>query len=186
MSRALAAVDRLIVLLVALGLAFLGGWSILYYLGNPYAIQLAEFNNQRIWREAPDQEWFKWVLLGIVIGGLLLGGWMVLANIRRKRIAQVNSDDASTAEGRIRFNITDIASAVAGQLERDPKVNKVKDVVLFDRGRPTMQFTISAEPDVPIAALRSQIDQAERDIREAIGTADIDSVYRIHLEPVAR
>ncbi|MBN9643937.1 alkaline shock response membrane anchor protein AmaP [Corynebacterium mendelii] len=184
MSKSLAAIDRIIVLLVALGLAFLGVWSILFYIGNWYAVELAEYCNQRIWRESPDQPWFKWVLAGIVVVGVVCGLWMILANLRRKRINQIHSEPASTHIGEIKFRISDIGSAVAGQLEDIPRVNSVKSLVAFDRGRPTMDFTINADADANIPMIRSQIDQAERDIRDAIGTTDVDTIYKIHLDQV--
>ena len=184
MSKSLAAIDRLIVLLVTLGLAFLGVWSILFYIGNPYAVELSEYCNQRIWRESPDQPWFKWVLVGILAVSVFLGLWMILANLRRKRISQIHSESASSHLGEIKFRVSDIGSAVAGQLEQVPDVQSVKSLVAFDRGRPTMDFTINAAADANVQAIRSEIDQAERDIRDAIGASEVDTVYKIHLDQV--
>lgn len=184
MSKAIITVDRLLVLLAALGLIFLGVWSILFYIDNPYARELAEYRNSRIWLSASKQPWFDWALGAIAVVAFIIGIWLIVANLRRRRIRTVASETASTDQGQISFNVSHIASAVASNLESCPKVTKVNSLTAFDRGRKSMEFTIHAAADVNVTSLRSQCAQAERDIRAAVGDADIDTSYRIELDAV--
>ena len=191
MSKSLATLDRFVVALVALAVGFFGVWAIVYYLEantefpSYWAHWLSDNVNQRIWRESIDQAWFPWMLVVVAVIAMILGLWLLIANLRPHRITRVKSIGASTNEGDIKFNVADIASAVADELTEIPLVDRVAHSTALDRGRSTMSFTVHADSAANVKTIRSHIDQAERDIREAIGDADIDTIYRIHLnQPV--
>ena len=49
-----------------------------------------------------------------------------------------------------------------------------------------MDFTITADPRVNSVQIRDRIEQANLDLREAIRDVDVDSRFRLHMEPVQR
>ncbi|MBV7292746.1 alkaline shock response membrane anchor protein AmaP [Corynebacterium sp. TAE3-ERU16] len=183
MSHGLAFVDRLLVFIVGLALTFLGLWSIGLFLDVPEARRVTSYADQGMWANAPDLGWYDWALVGVLVGGIIIGLWLVIANLRRRSISVVNSA-SSTDMGDINFNLGTLAEAVADSLEDTHGVSKVRKRVVVDRGLTTIEFTVDAASDCSVPGIRTAVEQAERDLRDAIGPSDAATSYRIHIDRV--
>ncbi|MBZ8177696.1 alkaline shock response membrane anchor protein AmaP [Corynebacterium poyangense] len=186
MSRGLATVDRIIVLLVGL-LALAGG---AWFLALHYNCPPAQEWNQKIDSAAigrvPENNWYLYLLIGIVVLSAIIGLWLIIANIRPRGFSRVKSS-ASTSEGTIGLNISKIAEAISRTVEHKiSRVESVNEKVAFDRNRPTVRWTINAQPGIRIDELAAVLEQSEQDFREAIRDIDVDTTYRLHVQPVER
>ena len=50
--------------------------------------------------------------------------------------------------------------------------------------RPTVTFTINANPNVELDTIISFAEQMDTDFRDAVDTMDIDTVFKLHLDKV--
>ncbi|PRQ10936.1 hypothetical protein C1Y63_08715 [Corynebacterium sp. 13CS0277] len=185
MSRALAGLDRLLTALLGLALGVLGTFFIGLYFDEPHAQQVADWLHLSQWPAAYDWEYLPVSLLGGGIAAILLGLWIVLANLGRRRIGRQDSS-ATTALGTISVNVGSIADAMAQSLSAQPKVTRANAKVVNDRKVKTLELTVTAEPTVDLASLKRAIAQQEAAFRSAVRDMDIASSYRIHLGPVER
>lgn len=177
--------DRAVVLVTGL-LALAGGaWAVGLFLDAPLAQALADRIDFPAWRSAPAQDWFDLALVAVLLVSAVLGGLLIALNLRRHRINRVFSP-ASDARGSIGIELAHLAEAVAGELEQHPRVGSVQAEVVDSRGRPTMTLTIQARPDADVPALVQVLEQSERELRAAVPGIDLDTVYRLHLFPLAR
>lgn len=186
MNRGLATVDRIIVFLVGL-IALAGGlWFAALRFDCPPAKDLARrVDTQRI-AEVPQQGWYLYLLIGILVVSVILGLWIIIANIRPHGFNRVRSS-ASAPEGTIGLTMAKIADGVGESIEHQvPRVESVRQKVSVDRNRPTVRWTINAHPGIRLEQLRAVLEQSERDFREAIRDVDVDTTYRLHVQPADR
>lgn len=183
MSRGLAALDRIVLFVLGLVLLAAGVGIILVFAGVPEATQVAE---QIDLTQVPDVTASPWwdVALGITaVLGVILGLWFMLANLGRRGFNKVRSSSTDES-GTIDLAVPKIASAIGRSLENHDDVVRVNQRVAMDRSRPTVAWTITADPGIDVVHLRRQIEQSERDFREAVGDMDLDTLYKLHLQPV--
>lgn len=183
MSKLTAFIDRFIFFLLAITLILFGLWPVLAHFDVEFAKELALWRDPDAWRTLPDQNWYEYLLWGILAGTIIIGLWLIIINLRRRTFSQVGSS-ASDENGDISIHISHIAQAVAAQLETDSDVTSAKQKVSIDRKRPTIEFTINARPEADLNKLNDMIETSEADLRDAIEDVDIDTVYLLHMEKV--
>ncbi|PFG27247.1 Uncharacterised protein [Corynebacterium renale] len=183
MSKQLAGWDRFLLILLGL-IALAGGvYGALVYFQVP---QVMDFNAQFDARHLTDFAATGWmdVALGVVtLLCVILGLAYLISNLRARRFNKRPSS-ASNEDGSIDIAVARIAAAVSTQLSEFPRVNDTRHKVAMDRHRPTMQWTIKADPTIDIKALRSHLQSVEQDVRAAIGDMDIDTRFILNLGPV--
>lgn len=186
MSRGLAAVDRFVVFLIgALGIAA-GAWFLALHFGCPPAQDLNKRIDASAIGRVPENNWYLYLLMGILIISALIGLWLIIANARPRGFSRVKSS-ASDREGTIGLNVSKIAEAVSRTVEqRVSRVESVNEKVAFDRNRPTVRWTINAHPSVRLEELKTVLEESEKDFRAAIRDIDVDTTYRLHVRPVER
>lgn len=184
MSKSLAGFNRFLTLLIGLLLIALGAWPIAQHFAVPQVQKFSHWANTWIMKDTAQQTWYPWALLGLALLGILLGLWLIGANIRSRRFNRVSNNAASSPEGSIQLELASLAEGAANELETVRRVDDVKYKVFTDRNRPTMQFTINADPRVNLANLNAKTEEIEHDIRESIEELDLDTSYRIHLNRV--
>ncbi|MEZ2121706.1 alkaline shock response membrane anchor protein AmaP [Corynebacterium sp. CCM 9203] len=183
MSHGLAFVDRLLVFIIGLLLTLLGAWSIALFFDVEQAERITAYADQEMWRNAADQAWYLWALIVTVAAGIIIGLWLIIVNVRRRSVSVVTSV-ASTDMGDISFHLGNLADAVAFSIDAAPGVSRVRRRVAVDRGLTTMEFTIDADPDCSVPGIYKAVEQAERDLRDAVRDREIATSYRIHIERV--
>ena len=108
-----------------------------------------------------------------------------MSNFTRKTVNRVPSS-ASNKDGNITLALGRVADAIAETFEDINFVENAGASVKEFRDRPIMDFTITADPRVNSVQIRERIEQANLDLREAIRDVDVDSRFRLHMEPVQR
>jgi len=175
MSRTLAALDR--VLLFVLGVAAL-------IVGVAAVVWQAELWDrlsgpvQAPWlRRAAAQDWWPWAVGagGVVL--VLLALWWLLAHLSRRKLGEVRLAGSSTA-GKLTADLSALAAAAAAAVLDTPGVRSAHGTALDDRGRRTLQLTITIETaDLPTVIAAT--DQACHALAHALG--DPDTATRVHL-----
>ncbi len=101
-----------------------------------------------------------------------------MANLRHRRFNNVESA-SSNDKGSITTSMNAIAGAVAQDLDGVKGVDHVERLVAYDRARPTLQYTVTANPDTPVERLTGAVENNERDFRAAFPDADLVDVSRM-------
>lgn len=182
MNRRINYFNRLVVLGVGLLILAGGAWAVGLYFDLPLSQGLTNVIDFPAWRAAPDQPWFDWLLVGILLVSAVLGGWLIALNLRRYRVGRVTSP-ASGAAGTIELDLATLAAAIAKELEAHPRVDSVLHSVTRYWDRPTMTITVRARPGADIPALRDTLEQVEREFRAATPGITVTTEYRLHLLP---
>ena len=91
MSRKLATFDRILLGLLGIILIALGVWPILIHFNVEFAKYLALWVDHDTWKSLADNDWWVWALAGGSALLLILGLWIVVANLRHRRFNNVES-----------------------------------------------------------------------------------------------
>lgn len=185
MSKKLAGLDRFLVFLFAVVFLALGLWLVALWGGCPPAEELLNRFDHDAVAAFPDSRWYTLTLVAVLILGVILGLWLIIANLRAHRFSRSPSP-ASNRAGTIELDLNRLAGAIDDALEEQPRVQRVRHRAALDRSRPTITWTLVADPNVDLPTLRQTVEATERDFRDAVGEVDVDTRYRIHLEPVDR
>ncbi|MCZ9309437.1 alkaline shock response membrane anchor protein AmaP [Corynebacterium uberis] len=183
MSRGLAGLDRTVIFLLSLIAIAAGLWGIGVWANIDVANQIGQHIDAGQIKTFQDTVWYEVTLWAVLILGVILGIWWILANLNPRGFNRVRSS-ASNHSGAIDLALQRIASAVDEHLEELPRVNRVNHKVAMDRSRPTIAWTVNAEATADLGQLRQAIEQSERDFRTAVRDVDVDTVYKLHLSPV--
>ncbi|HIW96467.1 MAG TPA: hypothetical protein H9867_08335 [Candidatus Corynebacterium gallistercoris] len=185
MSTAKMAINRLITLLIAVlagGLAALG-----------VGLALDQSWARDAWQWIDDID-----LTGITAGGSynivllvaaivtgILGLFIVLMNIERPRVGRQNLR-YSRADGVMGVHPSDVAAAVAQDLERIPHVKVSKHIATRDRGERVLKFVVRAPADVNLPQLRTACERAQQDIVAALPGMEFKPRFDVHIDRVQR
>ena len=186
MSGIQAAVARFIGFVGFVGSVVAGLWIVGLYVDHPWAVKIADLIDPEFWSTLTTTRIYPWLagLVGIV--GIVLGAWLIIGMYSFTRVSRVNSS-ASGPEGNISLQLTQIADAVAQSFRSDPRISQATYTMRQYRGRPTMEIVLAADPTAANnRLLLVAIDEAVADIRAAIGDADIDIRFLLHVTPVVR
>lgn len=183
MSKLTAFIDRFIFFLISIGLIVFGLWPVLVHFDVQFAKDLALWRDPEAWKTLPEQDWYEYLLWGVLAGSIIIGLWLIIINLRRRTFPRLGSS-ASDEDGEITLHIGHIAKAMTAQLETDSDISSAKHKVSIDRKRPTIEFTITARPEADLSKLNDMIETSEDDLRDAIDDVDIDTVYRLHMNKV--
>lgn len=186
MSKGLAGFLRFIFFILGVVLIALGVWPILIHFGVGFAVEAERWVDRGVWASVPDQPWWLWALIGIAVVSAVVGLWLIISSLRVKHFNKLKSE-ASTEDGDIINALSPITSGIAQHLEAQPGVEDASRSVAYDRGEPTVTFTVVADPDAAVPQLRALLEQTERDFREALPDVDVATRYKLHfskLKPV--
>lgn len=183
MSRGLAFLDRLIVFLFGVVFLAAGLWALARALDPELIRAWPELIDAHVIDSAANWQWTPVILAAATVILTLLGLWLLLVNLRRHTFNKVSSP-LSSELGEITLSVGRLAGAVGDGIKTWTHVSDVSHSVAVDRGRPTVTWTITADPSVDLPTLVSELEDNESDVRDALDDVDIDSVYLINLTPV--
>ncbi|WP_448851609.1 hypothetical protein [Corynebacterium sp. 335C] len=167
MSTATAALDRIIVLLLALVLLAGGVAAILGAAGVDPVRSWAEGVDFTVAGRWAPNDWFTWVLAGIAVAGILLAIWFIAANARLRRPEPV-VDAESDETGELRYTLGTVASGAAEHLQRLDGVRKVNSRAEVDRGRDTLTFTLNVANDAHLPPILAECSETAADLADAV------------------
>lgn len=180
MSRLTAAWDRIATVVVGLMLLAVGAAAVIWYyrLVGGFPKELHARTATRIL----GQRWWPWAAGagGIVL--VLLGLRWVAAHIPQRHNKQL-SLTGSDATGRLSADLSAVAHAAADTLTDVPGVRSTGSAVHLDRGRQTLDITLTAEPHADLGVLAHASEQMTAELMQVLG-ADAPAT-RVHVH-VAR
>jgi hypothetical protein len=183
MKRGLAGLDRFVSAIVGLALV-VGGLLVIGWWAEVDTVrELFGYADQGWYKAAPQQNWWSWALAAATIGGLVLGGWLLLENVRPNRAGELELE-TGVALGTATLETGPLAEATAAILRRAPEVEEATGTAVDDRGGRTVRITITAKPDVPLEHLRRLADAAHADIVRAIECDALTTQFFVRYLPV--
>lgn len=185
MTRTLAFIDRLIIFLLGLLLLIGGLIPAALYWDIPYVSEYVRGINRSLLTDVPGMNWYTAALVGTLIGGLILGLWLIMPNIRNRGFSNRFITPAVADLGETRINVARVAQAACNHAEQSEIVTGAKQSVAFVGDRPTATFTVTANPDFDLETVVAYVEQMDADFRDAVDTMDIDTVFKLHLDKVA-
>ena len=139
MSRRLAFLDRVISLLLGLVLTVIAVWAV----ANELAVAWAARIDHDAIDDALASRYFPLGLIAATVVAAVAGGWLIVANLRRRTINRMASP-LSGDGGEIQVSTARVAAAVGEGLKSFEGVADVRHSVAWDRGNPTATWSISA------------------------------------------
>lgn len=183
MSRRLSFLDRVISLLLGLVLTVIAVWAVAHASGNELAVAWAARIDHDAIDDALASRYFPLGLIAATVVAAVAGGWLIVANLRRRTINRMASP-LSGDGGEIQVSTARVAAAVGEGLKSFEGVADVRHSVAWDRGNPTATWSISAQPGVDMRALVAEIEQTDVDVHEALAGIELATSYKLHLRPV--
>lgn len=191
MSRLVAGIDRIIVFLVGLVLLAVGVWAVALAFNVDIATQLGSWYDHSKLTHFLNGPWYPWALLLIAIATIIVGVWQFKANVSQRRFNAVspqpeekNANEGGDAAGTLSVNTTQLAAAAAEAFRTNEDVTKVTSSTRYDRARPTINWTIHAQPALNVDNLVQQIEANDADLAAALPGVDVDTRYFIELDAV--
>lgn len=184
MSKTLAFFDRLLVFLLGLILLVAGLVPAAYFWDIPYVSEwLWQFDRSAL-TAVPYHEHYT---TGLIIGGiiaLLLGLWIVLANIRPRTFANKAIIPADAEHGDTLINVQRVADAACAHITSHEIINAASVKVAMQGERPTATFVVIADPSYHLDDAVQAVEAADNDFRLANHTMEIDTVWKLHLDRI--
>ncbi len=184
MTKGLAFFDRLIIFLLGLVLIAGGLIPVALFWEIPYLSPFVRELNRSALTGVPGMTWYTGALIASLVVSLILGLLMILPNIRSRAFNNRNLTPAQPELGKTRINVARVAQAACNHAETTEVVNKATQSVAYVGKRPTVTFTITANPDYELETIISFVEQMDTDFCDAVDTMDIDTVFKLHLDKV--
>lgn len=183
MNRGVAGLDRLIsaiigLVLLAGGLLVIGWWADIAVVRT-----LFTHADPGWYARAPEQGWWSWALFVATVAGLVLGAWLLLANLRPNRAGDVELP-VDGAVGTATVGATTLANAVATSLAEHPEIASTRGNATLENGVRTLRITLSAKPDVSLEHLRRLAEPTLADIERAVEGAPVAVRFYVEFLPV--
>jgi hypothetical protein len=183
MKRTVAGLDRFVSAILGLALV-VGGLLVIGWCAEiTFVRDLFERADEEWYSSAPEQDWWGWALAAAMVGGIALGGWLLVANVRPNRAGDLELT-TGVAIGTATVDTGQLAGAIAATLRRAPEVVEANGTAVDDRGGRTVRITVTAKPDVPLEHLRRLAEDARADIARAIETDELATQFFVHYLPV--
>lgn len=184
MSRAVLAVDRVVVLVVGIVLALIGltlvGWYavaqgwIAAPAGVPVRLDTSGVD------DATAAAWWPWALgvaglLLVLIGLRWLAAHLPDRGVGRLRIA------GGTTRDRLEADADDVAHAAADALAAAEGVRSARGRVLRERGQLVATLTATVERGADLEVVAAACDRVCSDLAQVIGRDDVRCAVRLHV-----
>lgn len=182
MKTSVSVFDRIVLFIFSALLLLVATWAITSYFDIVPAQWLHDTGRMESWEKIPEQSWYV-LFLGVITAILaVVGCSLVVANLRPHRFSKIAAAESQEKLGKISLPVADVADAVCADLERNVHINEADSRVYRDNGIPTLEVTVAMPPQASLPVVVAVLKNAERDMRDALGHADIASTYKIELD----
>ncbi len=176
MSRALAAIDRILLFVLGVVALVLGVGAVVW--DAKWWDRLTGTVRAPWLRSAAGQGWWPWAVGAAGVLLALLALWWLRTHLSRHTIGDTRLSGSSTA-GKLTADLNALASAAADAVRDTPGVRSANSKAITDRGRRTLQLTITIEPTADLPTITAATDHVCHDLARALREPDIAT--RIHL-----
>ncbi|WP_137724937.1 hypothetical protein [Prescottella subtropica] len=175
MKRGAAALNRLLVLAAGLALAAVGAAALAWEQGvTTVRDTVGRVDRDRV-TALPDQSWWTWALGATLAACLVLGVVVLAVDLTRRRTAAGTMLETST-DTPVAIDLGPIATGVATELAALPGVRRARGRAVSDRGLPTLQIVLDADPHADVPALLAAADRIAATTTAALGGAAVTDV----------
>ncbi|WP_372594868.1 hypothetical protein [Actinotalea sp.] len=185
-QRSVVAVDRAVVLLLAVALVLSGLALLAWHAGSLPQVWPASWppvqDQVRLDTRFLESGWWPWAIgVGGVLAVLLGLGWL-LAHVPSRTVGTVVLP-GGPIPGTLRIDPTPAVRTAAEQLRRNPAVRRASAAVVRERREVVARLRVTLEPSGNLHDLVTAIDQVSTDLRRVLSTDRITG--RVEIE-VAR
>lgn len=154
MSRTAAALNRLVTALLGIVLVALAAAAIGWRREADWAMSLSRWMHSDALRDVPDDPWWPWLLLGVVVVATVVAVAVLRVDLGRRRPANLDVQlrGSAGADLELHTDLGKLASAVAAELGRYPGVGKTRGRAVVERGVTTLVLRVTASPRIDLAA----------------------------------
>ncbi|WIM68074.1 hypothetical protein QP027_01365 [Corynebacterium breve] len=183
MTPVLSFFDRFAVFICGLLLVVAGLYPLALYFDIPRVSSVVRAWDRSVVADLPQWSWYPWVLGLLCVIFAAVGISMIVANLRKRSFTrrELNDDHQS---GNTTVHIGQLAGAMGTILQQTEAVTSVQAAVAMIKDRPTITFTVSADPHADLHDLVHVIEATEDNFRDAVEDLDLDTVYKLHLNRV--
>ncbi|MHA2788039.1 hypothetical protein ACXZ66_02675 [Corynebacterium sp. S7] len=182
MTHTLSFFDRLVTLIAGAILVAAGLVPIGLYFDIPYLSPWLHSINFGVLTSLHESSWYPWALGIIAFVLVVIGLSMLGTNLRGRGFSR--SDVRDDDSGKTTVHLARMASAMGDYMKESEPVTGVDTSVAMVKKRPTITFTVAADPHADLRTLVTLIENVEADFRDAVEDLDIDTVYKLHLNRV--
>lgn len=177
MSRAVLALDRIVVLLVAIVLIAAGVAAFTWWLGT--SILSGPVDAGAV-ADQTTQPWWPWAcgLLGVVL--LVLGLRWLAAHVVPRGVDSLRLS-GSDAHGKLTARARPVAQAAGDVLEMTPGIRSARGAIATDRGQVVVRITATVEPYAALADVAAAVDSMTGDLRAVLGRDDLHCQARLRV-----
>lgn len=178
MKRVVAAVDRLLVVLLGLALVLSGAFALAWYFDAPFAVELLSRFDRDIFGNFPMQNWWEPALAATAVLSTLVAIALLIGNLspRRTGTLQISSEDSLA----VRVDLGALARGVAAELATFPGVDSARGRAIDDRGSATLAVTVETTPHIDIDAFTRHAERKADFIAEATEGGPVALRIQVH------
>ncbi|MEO9220940.1 MAG: hypothetical protein ABI251_04015 [Mycobacteriaceae bacterium] len=176
MSRTLAALDRLLLLVLGLIAVIVGVGAVVW---DAELWDRLRGTVPASWlTRASGRDWWPWAVgaAGVVLA--VLGLCWLLAHVSRHQVAEARLSGSSPA-GKLTADLGALSAAAATAVLDTPGVRSASGKAVNDRGRRTLQLTVTIDPTADLATVVAASDRVCHDSARALGDPDVAA--RVHV-----
>lgn len=176
MSRTLASFDRFLLFVFGAIAVIVGVGAVVW---DAELWDRLTGNLQASWlTTASEQDWWSWAVgaAGVVLA--ILGLWWLLAHLSRHKVTQTRLSGSSSA-GKLTADLGALSAAAADAVLDTPGVRSASGKAVTDRGRRTLQLTVTIDPTADLATVVASSDRVCHEVTRALGDADVAT--RVHV-----
>ncbi|EEI16037.1 hypothetical protein [Corynebacterium lipophiloflavum] len=184
MKASIVAFDRALVFIVGLLLIACGLIPAALYFDIPFVSDTVGSYDRSQLGSLPAQPWFPVALAAAFVVTLATGMWIVIANVGSRSFNTKSVVPAQPDHGETELNVQHIAQAACEHMASTGVVDGAMSSVAMVGSRPTVTFTVTADPAYSLSESIKYLEAADRDFTEACGAMDIDTVYKLHYDRI--
>jgi hypothetical protein len=164
-TRGVAAVDRVLALLLGLTLVALGAGAFAWQRDLlPGATEETRLGPAR---DLAEQSWWPWALGGGALVLVLLALWWLAAHLRRGRVRAIRLA-GSDGSGVLRLQVGPVVEAAGRQLGRRLGVTSVRTSVTRERGAPVAELVVTTEHGADLSRVTADVRHTCRELATAL------------------
>lgn len=184
MKRVMAAVDRILAVVLGVALMCAGAFALAWYFDVPWAVQRFATFDRDIFVSIPNRNWWEVALAATAAITAVVALVLLIGNLspRRTGTVQIASDESLA----VRVDLGALARGVAADLATFPGVVSAEGRAIDDRGVPTLAVTVHTTPDIDIDAFTRVAESRAEFVADTLENAPVALRVQVHVDAGVR